>query len=629
MVVLHPLSDFIDCNCAVNNLSPSYYYEGRCPESGELLRLPRTPMSEAIAFALMQHLANNTPYSDEGKMYGILLVELSTGEQRVLKAFSGLLNGHSAVEGWVPPIPGRDQVALEESRTLAELEAIKQELITLKQLPPRQQYATLYREFEQQLQEMSDRHRHCKHQRQEKRQILCETLTGEALTVAIEQLNEESRRHGIERRQLKCQQNAVLQPLKQCIEAADARIRELKQQRKALSRKLQAQMHAAYSLTNFLGQSRVLQQLMPGGSMPTGTGDCCAPKLLHYAATQGLKPLAMAEFWWGVSSGDRDKVQGEFYGACAERCQPLMGFLLSGLPHRQRGGEPEYSYPTHPEFKLRAHSSSPLKWTEILVQSTFSPLDRTSAMSQGIDSLAGEWVDARCDSNQSPPHPLTLSSAELPILYEDEWLIAVNKPAGLLSVPGRYRDRQDSVLSRLRHLLPNGMALVAVHRLDQGTSGILLLARDCAQCSAKGDQQTYRQLTQQFQARQVHKVYEAVVAGCVTTNKGAIELPVWSDPQNRPYQKVDWQRGKPSLTRFQVTAREGDWTRVEFMPLTGRTHQLRVHAADSRGLGIPILGDRLYGCRAVASRLHLHARELRFEHPHSGQILHLRAKTPF
>jgi tRNA pseudouridine32 synthase/23S rRNA pseudouridine746 synthase len=250
-------------------------------------------------------------------------------------------------------------------------------------------------------------------------------------------------------------------------------------------------------------------------------------------------------------------------------------------------------------------------------------------MSQGIDSLAGEWVDARCDSNQSPPHPLTLSSAELPILYEDEWLIAVNKPPGLLSVPGRYRDRQDSVLSRLRHLLPNGMALMAVHRLDQETSGILLLARDCAQRNAKGDQQTYRQLSQQFQARQVHKVYEAVVAGCVTTNKGAIELPVWSDPQNRPYQKVDWQRGKPSLTRFQVTAREGDWTRIEFMPLTGRTHQLRVHAADSRGLGIPILGDRLYGCRAVASRLHLHARELRFEHPHSGQILHLRAKTPF
>jgi len=565
-VVLHTLSDFIDCNCAVNNLSPSYYYEGRCPQSGELLKLPRTPMAEAIASGLMQHLANNERYSYEGKMYGILLVELPAGEQRVLKAFSGLLNGHSAIEGWVPPIPGRDQVALEEVRTLAELEALKQELISLKQLPPREHYETLSREFEQHLQEMSDRHRDCKHQRHRKRQILCETLIGEALTIALEQLDEESRRHGIERRQLKRQQNAVLQPFKQQIEAADARMRELKQQRKALSGQLQSQMHAAYSLTNFSGQSLSLQQLMPGGSMPTGTGDCCAPKLLHYAATHSLKPLAMAEFWWGVSSMNQNKVQGEFYGACAERCQPLMGFLLSGLPQRQRGGEGE-------KFTL------------------------------------------------SRLHPLTPSSVELPpILYQDEWLIAVNKPAGLLSVPGRYSDAFDSVLSRLRHLLPDGMVLAAVHRLDWETSGILLLARD---------RQTYRQLSRQFQERQVHKVYEAVLSGSVTADQGAIELPLWGDPENRPYQKVDQEQGLPSLTRFQVMAREGECTRVKFMPLTGRTHQLRVHAADSRGLGVPILGDRLYGCCAVASRLHLHARELRFEHPQSGQTLHLRVKTPF
>ena len=564
-VVLHTLSDFIDCNFPDNNLSPSYYYEGRCPQSGELLKLPRTPIAEAIARGLMQHLANNYRYSYEGKMYGILLVELPAGEQRVLKAFSGLLNGHSAIEGWVPPIPGRDQVALEEVRTLAELEALKQELISLKQLPPREHYETLSREFEQHLQEMSDRHRDCKHQRHRKRQILCETLIGEALTIALEQLDEESRRHGIERRQLKRQQNAVLQPLKARIEAADARMRELKQQRKALSRQLQSQMHAAYSLTNFSGQSLSLQQLMPGGSMPTGTGDCCAPKLLHYAATHGLRPLAMAEFWWGLSSMNQDKVQGEFYGACAERCQPLMGFLLSGLPQRQRGGERE-------KFTL------------------------------------------------SRLHPLTPSSVELPILYQDEWLIAVNKPAGLLSVPGRYSDRQDSVLSRLRHLLPDGMVLAAVHRLDWETSGILLLARD---------RQTYRQLSRQFQERQVHKVYEAVLSGSVTADQGAIELPLWGDPENRPYQKVDEEQGLPSLTRFQVMAREGDCTRVKFMPLTGRTHQLRVHAADARGLGVPILGDRLYGCCAVASRLHLHARELRFEHPQSGQTLDLRVKTPF
>ncbi|MEH2121252.1 RluA family pseudouridine synthase [Nostoc sp.] len=551
MVVLH-ISNFIDCN-AISNSSPSYYYEGRCLQSGDCLKLPRTSMAEAIAHGLMQQLANNDCYSREGKMYGILLVELPNGEQRVLKAFSGLLNGCSVVEDWVPPIPGRDEVALEEARTLAQLDAIKQEILTLKQLTERQQYQTLFDEFEQQLQAMSDRHRHCKHQRQEKRQQICDPLT-------LEQLDEESRQQGIERRQLKRQQNVVLQPLQQLIAVTDARISELKQQRKTLSCQLQAQMHATYSLTNFSGRSQSLQQLMPGG-FPTGTGDCCAPKLLHYAATHNLKPLAMAEFWWGASSVNQDKIQGEFYGACAERCQPLMGFLLSGLK--------PISIPNRDVY-------------------TISPLSPTKA--------------------------------EIPIIYEDEWLIAVNKPAGLLSVPGRYRDRQDSVLSRLRHLLPDGITLASVHRLDQETSGILLLARD---------RQTHRQLSQQFQQRQVYKVYEAILSGAVTVDQGTIELPLWADPENRPNQKVDWQHGKPSLTHFQVMAREEDYTRVEFTPLTGRTHQLRVHAADVRGLGVTILGDRLYGCCAVTSRLHLHARELRFEHPQLEKTLHLQANTPF
>ncbi|ACC79383.1 RluA family pseudouridine synthase [Nostoc punctiforme] len=575
MVVLHALSDFIDCDFAARDLSPSYWYEGRCLQSGERLRLPRTSMSEAIAHGLIQQLTKNDCYSREGKMYGILLVELPNGEQRVLKAFSGLLNGCSLVAGWVPPIPGRDEVALEEARTLAELDAIKQEILTLKQLTERQQYETLSNEFERQLQAMSDRHRHCKHQRQEKRQQICNTLSPEALAIALEQLDEESRQQGIERRQLKRQQNEVLQPLQQLIAAKDARISELKQQRKALSRQLQVQMQASYSLTNFSGRSLSLQQLMPEGS-PTGTGDCCAPKLLHYAATHNLKPLAMAEFWWGASSVNQDKIPGEFYRACIERCQPLMGFLLSGL-------RPNPPVP-FPAFAQR------------LVGVRLSVSEREASLREEREEVT------------------------LPIIYEDEWLIAVNKPPGLLSVPGRYRDRQDSVLSRLRHLLPDGMALASVHRLDQETSGILLLARD---------RQTHKQLSQQFQQRQVHKVYEAILSGVAIAEKGVIDLPLWGDPENRPYQKVDWQNGKPSLTQFQVISREQDYTRIEFTPLTGRTHQLRVHAADVRGLGITILGDRLYGCDAVTSRLYLHARELDFEHPQLKKTLYLKAITLF
>lgn len=557
MVFLHALSDFIDRTIAVSDLPPSYWYEGCCPQSGALLRLPRTALAEAIAAGLMRYLAANERYSCEGKMFGILLVETPAGERRVLKAFSGLLSGKPIVEGWVPPIPGRDRVAWEETLTLAILDSIKQELIVLQSLRERQDYEALSQDFARQLQALSVSHHQRKRERQQQRQAFLKTLSGDDLAIALEQLDEQSRRDGIERRQLKRKRDEVLQPLKQSLERADRRIRALKQRRKELSRQLQAQMHAAYSLTNFSGQSRSLQQLMPGGSLPTGTGDCCAPKLLHYAAVQGLKPLAMAEFWWSSSSGDRDKVRGEFYGACAERCQPLMGFLLSGLSGRE-------------------------------------------AIAEILPYHSGDLT--------------------LPIVYEDEWLIAVNKPAGLLSVPGRYRDRQDSVLSRLRHLLPDGTRLMSVHRLDLETSGILLLARN---------EDTYRQLSQQFQQRQAYKVYEAILAGSVKTDRGAIELPLWGDPCDRPYQKVDWQYGKPSVTRFQVIAREGEYTRVEFMPVTGRTHQLRVHAADSRGLGVSILGDNLYGCRANATRLHLHARELRFEHPQLEKTVDLQTKTPF
>ncbi|MEO1432523.1 MAG: pseudouridine synthase [Cyanobacteria bacterium J06633_8] len=555
MLLLHRLSDFIDTNSKINNLSPTYYYQGYSAD-GELLQLPRTREAELIARGLMQQLANNEIYSREGKMYGILLVELPSGEKRILKAFSGLLNGSSTIEGWVPAIPGREKVALEESRTLAELEAIKQEIIHLKQLSQRQQYQTIALDFEQRLQEMAQRHQVNKQQRNHKRQQLDNNLAVEKLilNIELEKLKEESRQDGIERKLLKRQRDKTLQPIKQVINNADIRIQELKQQRKETSRKLQSQMHAAYTIMNFLGNSSSLEQLMPQG-LPTGTGDCCTPKLLHYAATHNLKPLAIAEFWWGKST--QDKIPGKFYGACIERCQPLMGFLLSGL-------------------KSKSFNYFP-------------------------------------------------NTAEITIIYQDEWLIAVNKPFGLLSVPGRYHDNQDSVVSRLINLLPDCEKMTAVHRLDMDTSGILLLAKN---------KQVHRLLSKQFEQRLVNKVYEAILSGYLLNKElnkeGYIELPLWGNPENRPYQEVNYQHGKPCTTKFKVLNTVGDYTRIEFIPLTGRTHQLRVHAADKKGLNLPILGDRLYGNELTqTNRLHLHARELTFEHPYSAEKIYLKVETPF
>jgi tRNA pseudouridine32 synthase / 23S rRNA pseudouridine746 synthase len=502
-------------------LDVTYWYEGISPQ-GDRLRLPRTQEVEAIAQSLMQELANHPPYNSEGKMYGVLLVESATGERQVLKAFSGLLNGSSTVEGWVPPIPGRDCVAQSEAETLTELADLKQKIITLQKIPERQKYQTLATEFETRLQALAVIHQQRKEQRDRDRHTYPQS---------IEELDQQSRMDGIERRNLKRDRDSILIPLKRVTEQADEQIRELNRQRKARSQSLQTQMYENYRLINFLGTSATLQQLLPTG-MPTGTGDCCAPKLLHHAATHHLKPIALAEFWWGRASAAKEP--GKFYGACADRCQPLMGFLLSGLP-----------------------------------------------------------------------------ATNLSILHEDQWLIAIDKPAGLLAVPGRYGDRQDSVLTRLRL---QGKPVFPVHRLDQETSGILLLAKD---------RQTHRQLSQQFQQRQVYKKYDAVLAGEISQTQGVIELPLWGDPTDRPRQKVDWQRGKPSVTRYRVIEKTAAGTRVEFVPVTGRSHQLRVHATE--GLGVPILGDRLYGCRygfqAGGDRLHLHAQELHFDHPQTGRRL--------
>lgn len=534
----------------------AYWYEGCCPRTGEILRLPRSPEAEAIARELMQDLAQDGRYAREGKMYGILLVETDAGSRQVLKAFSGLLQGESQVAGWVPPIPGREQVALEEARTLRILADLKQALIDRQQIPERQQYDDLNQEFTAQWQQLTAAQAQRKQERQHLRQQYLHSLTGTALEAALEALDNQSRRDGTARRQFKQQWQARLWPLQQRIEQVDAEIRAIKQQRREYSRQLQAQMHTHYRLTNFAGETVFLQNLMPGGSMPTGTGDCCAPKLLHYAASQGWTPLAMAEFWWGPSTTSGDRVQGEFYGACADRCQPLMGFLLGGAqatPDREANGIPSW------------------------------------------------------------PNPLS-------ILYRDRALIAVDKPSGLLAVPGRTSDRQDSVLSRLRLSLPDGENWFPVHRLDQDTSGVLLLAHGV---------ENYRQLSQQFQKRQVKKVYEAILAGMVAQAKGTIDLPLASDPDDRPRQRVDWQQGKPSLTHFQVMGPEAGFTRVAFFPVTGRTHQIRVHAAHLQGLGVPIWGDRLYGVSQKGSRLHLHARELTVRHPESGEWLHLTTPTPF
>jgi tRNA pseudouridine32 synthase/23S rRNA pseudouridine746 synthase len=586
----------------------TYWYEGICPYSGEILPLPRTLQVEAIAQNLMQEIKIYGDKPIEGKMYGVLLVENSHGEKIVLKAFSGLLNGESQIAGWVPPIAGREKVAIEESITLSKLATIKQELIELSEIPQRLEYEQKSQEYASQFQILQDQHRISKQQRQIKRSQSSDTN--------LKELEQESQQEKMLRRDFKRDRDQVLQPLQEAIAIADNKMLMLKKQRRELSRTLQTQMHNAYVLTNFAGETRSLRELITEGVMPTGMGDCCAPKLLHYAAINDLTPLAMAEFWWGLPSADGYKIQGEFYGACVERCQPLMGFLLSGRRSPPaplvKGGEEIQNRVTF--FNGKEESQVPLYKGDL--GGSLSLFTRRSPPAPLIKG--GEEI-----RNQVPLYKGDLGGS-LQIIYEDQNLIAIAKPPNLLSVPGRYLDTQDSVLSRLRQYLGKEMdeqtEIYPVHRLDRQTSGVLLFARDL---------DSLRHLQQQFQARQVHKIYEALLSGKLEIEKGIIDLPLWGNPENRPHQQVDFNRGKPSVTQFQILQQEENHTRLEFIPLTGRTHQLRVHSADARGLGMTILGDRLYGCHAETSRLHLHARELTFTYPRSQEIIHLQIPVPF
>lgn len=202
----------------------------------------------------------------------------------------------------------------------------------------------------------------------------------------------------------------------------------------------------------------------------------------------------------------------------------------------------------------------------------------------------------------------------LDLVFQDETLLVANKPAGLLAVPGRGEDKQDCLSARVQREFPDALV---VHRLDMATSGLMLFARGIAM---------QRSLSQLFRERGVMKRYVAVVAGKVAGESGTVDLPIAADWPNRPLQKVDTASGKPSLTRYRVLQRCATTTRVELEPVTGRTHQLRLHMA---ALGHPILGDAFYGNASTAPRLLLHADTLGFAHPSDGAALNFSSPPPF
>lgn len=275
---------------------------------------------------------------------------------------------------------------------------------------------------------------------------------------------------------------------------------------------------------------------------PGGTGDCCAPKLLQYAYQHDLKPVCMAEFWWGPSPKSEIRHHGEFYPACRGKCKPVLTWMLQGLD-----------------------------------------------------------VDP-------DPEKAGLPHLHVQIVYEDEALAVLNKPAGMLSVPGR-RERYSVVLWAQR----KWKGAMLVHRLDMMTSGLILVAKT---------EEAYHHLQQQFEAHTVKKKYLALVEGVPEKEHGVIDLPLSSDPINRPRQVVDLEHGKRAITEYRVLQTSDDGSSLlALWPHTGRTHQLRMHCAHPEGLNCPIVGDVLYGHSSDIG-LCLQANAITFTHPVTGKKMH-------
>ncbi|MBL7016952.1 MAG: RluA family pseudouridine synthase [Kiritimatiellales bacterium] len=214
----------------------------------------------------------------------------------------------------------------------------------------------------------------------------------------------------------------------------------------------------------------------------------------------------------------------------------------------------------------------------------------------------------------------TIQYSDTPVLHYDNDIVVVKKPSGLLSVPGKGPENQDCVVARIKELFPDCPDHPEVHRLDMDTSGLMVLART---------KEAHRELSRQFHDRETKKRYIALLDGELPEKSGTIKLPFRLDVDNRPMQIYDPVHGKLGITHWKALSTGNKKTRVEFIPITGRTHQLRVHAASKHGLGTPIVGDRLYGAGTAPGQLKLHAAFLSFTHPTTGKKLKFNSEPNF
>lgn len=515
------------------------------------------PLCILAAKEVQSYLTRQTTWKDElrqGKMFGVLIVQTEHGETGYLAAFSGILAGKNLHPFFVPPVYDLLQP---QGFFKIEEENISSINRNIRQLENDKAYAALSAELARTIQSAENILATAKAQLKEAKTAREQRRKEKELNAQEEaELIRESQFQKAEYKRLERSWKARITTLQTQTEDWERRISALKSERKTRSAALQQKLFEQFGMLNYRGEVKNLCEIF-GQTVhktpPAGAGECAAPKLLQQAYLHGWKPIAMAEFWWGDSPKTEIRHHGYYYPACKGKCEPILQHMLQGLQVEE-----------NPMLKR-----------------------------------------------------MQVPSKNLEIVYEDPWLSVINKPAGMLSVPGK--EDAVSVYSLMREQYPEADGPLTVHRLDMATSGLMLIAKT---------KRVHQNLQAQFKNRLVRKRYVALLEGIVPKDKGTVDLPLCLNPLDRPRQMVHTEHGKPAITDYQVLERlDGKRTRIAFYPRTGRTHQLRIHAAHPLGLHCPIIGDELYGEKA--DRLYLHAEYLEFTHPITGETVRITKEAEF
>lgn len=498
---------------------------------------------------------------EAGKMLGVLVAEDENGGRHVLYAFSGQLgNAGFRFPGFVEPVfdylrPDGYFKIKEREISCRNSEIDEYERGPLARIRGEYESARIRLDAE-----VAEYKEFC---RQSKLKREAERGAGLADENRLKALTRQSQHEKAELRRLRKSVAARLAPLEAELRQGESRLAAMKSHRRDESDALQQWLFSNFRVLNALGEERSLNEIFAETSMrvaPSGAGECCAPKLLQAAYVRGLRPLSIAEYWYGRPKGGEVRVHGSWYPACRGKCLPVLGWMLRGLPV-----EP------------------PLE-QEIL--------------------------------KELPQEP--------DIVFANDRFCVVDKPSGMLSVPGK--GRATSVQQWLSETFTDRGFVRMVHRLDRDTSGLIVAAFD---------PDAYRLLQSLFATRRVDKTYIALLEGDREVRGlprcGRVSLPLMPDWLDRPRQRVDKAQGKEAVTEYEFTGVSGGRSRVRFHPLTGRTHQLRVHAASADGLGMPIAGDPLYGRDGGAGcgRLLLHACRIEFVFPPDGRVYSFESQPPF